>query len=56
MITNICQNTYKMGEKYHYEIDGIIVTHNAIYPRKRKNPNTPLHLKWFIRQKAEAKV
>lgn len=47
----------KWREKYEYEIDGVIVTHNAIYPRKNKNPKHSIAFKMVLSdQKAEAKV
>ena len=44
-------------KSYTYEIDGIIVTHNAIYPRKSGNPDHAFAFKMVLSdQIAEAKV
>jgi len=42
---------------YIYEIDGLIITHDEIYPRKNKNPDHSIAFKMVLSdQKAEAKV
>ena len=47
----------KWREKYEYEIDGVIITHNDIYSRKNKNPKYSIAFKMVLSdQKAEAKV
>jgi len=44
-------------EKYRYEIDGIIVTNDKIYPRPKKNPEYAFAFKMIISdQVAEVKV
>jgi len=44
-------------KSYTYEIDGVIVTHNAIYPRKSGNPDHAFAFKMVLSdQIAEAKV
>ena len=44
-------------KNYEYEIDGAIITHNAIYPRTNKNPKHSIAFKMVLSdQKAEAKV
>ena len=44
-------------ENYKYEIDGIIVTHDKIYPRQSKNPEHAFAFKMVLSdQVAEAKV
>ena len=44
-------------KSYIYEIDGVIVTHNAIYPRKSGNPEHAFAFKMVLSdQIAEAKV
>ena len=44
-------------KSYIYEIDGVIVTHNAIYPRKSGNPDHAFAFKMVLSdQIAEAKV
>ena len=47
----------KWRKDYEYEIDGVIITHNAIYPRKNKNPKHSIAFKMVLSdQKAETKV
>ena len=47
----------KWRENYKYEIDGIICTHNKIYPRKSGNPEHSFAFKMVLSdQIAEAKV
>ena len=44
-------------KSYSYEIDGVIVTHNSIYPRKSGNPDHAFAFKMVLSdQIAEAKV
>lgn len=47
----------KWRKDYHYEIDGIIVMNDAIYPRPKKNPDYAFAFKMVMsEQVAEAKV
>ena len=58
-ITNdyLSDNLIKWRDLYEYEIDGLIITHNKIYPRKNKNPDHSIAFKMVLSdQKAEAKV
>ena len=44
-------------DTYEYEIDGVIVNHNKIYPRKSGNPDHAFAFKMILSdQMAEAKV
>ena len=59
MLTNELLSTKLVSwrENYKYEIDGIIVTHDKIYPRQSKNPEHAFAFKMVLSdQVAEAKV
>lgn len=58
-IDNKLLSTYLTNwrNSYMYEIDGIIVTHDALYPRKKGNPDHAFAFKMVLtNQIAEAKV
>jgi DNA ligase (NAD+) len=59
MLTNELLSTKLVSwrENYKYEIDGIIVTHDKMYPRQSKNPEHAFAFKMVLSdQVAEAKV
>jgi len=54
---NLSKLLVEWREKYLYEIDGVIVTHNEIYPRRDGNPRHSIAFKMVLSdQIAEAKV